>query len=126
MLTFRLTWRAARRRIGFALVGAAAVALLSVGVAQASTTYFHGNACCQNREFAGFEELTTKNSSSNGGGYTVCVQEEVFPSGGGHFFDMYKCQPSSVSHPLNGQSVDQALCWINAPPSPLMTCTEDP
>jgi hypothetical protein len=122
----QVTCRAAGRRAGSALLGALIVGLLSVGVARASSTeYFDNNSCCGTREYAGFEALTTQNSSNNGGGYVVCVQEEVFPSGGGHFFDQYKCAPSSVSHALNGQSFDQALCWINSTPSPLMTCSEN-
>lgn len=108
------------------LLGVLILALLSVGVARATTaTYFRGNACCANREYAGYEAFMTGNSSANGGGYVVCVQEEVYPSGGGHFFDQYVCHAGSVHHGLNGQSSDQALCWINASPSPLMTCTED-
>lgn len=101
------------------------LALLSVGVARASShLYFVGNSCCAHREFAGYEAYMTQNSASNGGGYVECVQEQVF-SGGGSFFDTYKCQPGSVSHPLNGQNPDQALCWINAGPSPAMTCSEN-
>lgn len=104
------------------------LALLSVGVAQA-TNYFRGNSCCANREFSGRYVYETKNSADNGGGYVVCVQEQVFPnwpSGSGAFFDMYKCQAASVSHPLNGENVDRAVCWINAAPAPLMSCDENP
>lgn len=74
-------------------------------------------------------EYETKNSANSGGNYPMCVQEQVFPnwpSGSGAFFDDYKCQDGSVSHSLNGQNVDRAVCWINASPSPLISCSEDP
>jgi hypothetical protein len=106
----------------------AVLALLSAGVAQARN-YFNGNACCANREFSPNYEYETSNAAHNGGGYPVCVQEQVFPnrpSTSGAFFDMYKCHDGSISQSLNGENVDRAVCWINAAPSPLMTCDEQP
>lgn len=104
------------------------LALLSVAVARA-TIYFQDNSCCANRHFSHYPEYETSNAAYAGANYPVCVQEQVFPnwpSSSGSFFDMYKCQDESVSHPLNGENVDLALCWINSAPSPLLSCAEQP
>ena len=126
MAIFRNVKRLSGRSVG-ALLGALLILLVSVGVAQASSyTYFQGNSCCSNRQFSPYINIfMTKNSAGNGGGYVQCVQERVYPAGGGSFLDGYKCQPGSVSHALNGASSDQAICWINASPSPLNSCVED-
>ncbi|MGH2858328.1 MAG: hypothetical protein ACRDMJ_12695 [Solirubrobacteraceae bacterium] len=110
------------------LSGVLLVMLLGAGAALAGT-YFFGNSCCAHREFSGSYEYETSNAADNGGGYPQCVQEQVFPnwpSTSGAFFDTYKCHSGSVSHSLNGENVDRAVCWINAAPAPLNTCTEAP
>lgn len=79
--------------------------------------------------FSGRYVYETSNAASNGGGYPVCVQEQVFPnwpSMSGAFFDDYKCRSGSVSHSLNGENVDRAVCWISSAPSPLLSCSEEP
>lgn len=100
--------------------------LLSASSALADTIYFQGNSCCANREFSQYYEYETSNAAANGGGYPQCVQEQVFPNwpNQNYFFDNYKCGNGSVSHPLNGENIDRALCWINAAPSPLNSCSE--
>lgn len=80
---------------------------------------------CSNRQYSPDYAYDTFNSADDFNGEVVCVQEQVFPNGpgGSSFFDDYKCGPKKVSHSLNGQTIDRALCW-NTGPSVTIGCSE--
>lgn len=93
----------------------AVTAVLVVGVAEAmasSTQYYHGSTCCSNRHAAWFQAYMTNNFATAADNSTVCVQEHVYPAGGSPFFDNPACGPGGAGHSLNGQSLDQAYCWV--------------
>jgi hypothetical protein len=113
-----------RRRLGTSLV-VVGVFLVLAGAAHA-VAYFSGNSCCATRRYSSLFVYETSNAAYDADGQVMCVQEHVYPNGkggGGDFFDGYKCAPGSVSHSLNGQSIDQALCWINGA-DVLISCAE--
>jgi hypothetical protein len=101
------------------------VCAISASTASASTyTYQAGGSCCSTRQYSGLRVYQTQNSAGVNTSATVCVQEQVFPSGGSSFFDQYKCGAGGVSHDLNGNNIDRALCWTDGSAQQYLGCTE--
>lgn len=123
--------RPGKRRFAFALAIMAVIGAVSATAAFADTTIFYFDppggpyACCTHREFSPYYVYATANAASDSSS-SLCIQELVYPASGGSFYDGYECHaPGTVSHFLNGENVDQTICWANSSSNTIMSCAEN-